>query len=97
MMKRKIEESSENTQSKVNKKAKTQKFEAEISADSNEQSQSREDDLENDSENVEEVSEHSGTTRKKKGKTSFVWNHFSIRPSDDQETEYAHCNYCERY
>lgn len=37
------------------------------------------------------------TARKKKGKTSWVWGHFSIRLSDDQQTEYAHCCYCPRY
>lgn len=37
------------------------------------------------------------TTRKKKGRTSWVWKHFNIRLSDDQETEYAHCCYCTRY
>lgn len=35
--------------------------------------------------------------KKKKGRTSWVWGHFNIKLSDDQQTEYAHCNYCAWY
>lgn len=50
---------------------------------------------------VEDVETEEGTsgTRKKKARTSWVFkgNHFNIRLSNDQKTEYAHCCYCSRY
>lgn len=35
--------------------------------------------------------------KKKKTKTSPVWLHFSVKLADDNESEYAHCNYCTRF
>ncbi|KAJ6642912.1 putative AC transposase, partial [Pseudolycoriella hygida] len=42
----------------------------------------------------EQEGSSSGAIRKKKGRTSYVWNNFSIRLGSDQKTEYAHCNHC---
>ncbi|KAJ6647768.1 putative AC transposase, partial [Pseudolycoriella hygida] len=79
----------------MKKKSKTQEAELEKSVQLTDEKNSDDEELKDNTENVDEAVQNMSTTRKKKGKTSYVWNHFSIRMSDDQKIEFAHCNYCE--
>lgn len=99
MMKRKLEQNNKDNADSL-KKLKTQETETGHFDDENqssERSPDQEIDLDEGIDNVDGGKENMGITRKKKGKTSYVWNHFSIRFADDQKMEFAHCNYCARY
>lgn len=36
-------------------------------------------------------------TKKMRKKTSPLWNHFTIKVSDDNKGQFAYCNYCDKY
>lgn len=37
------------------------------------------------------------SSKKKRKRTSPVWNHFSVKVSEvDNKSEYAHCHYCDK-
>lgn len=50
---------------------------------------------EQSNENMEQKGESSSAPKKKK-RRSYVWNHFTINLAEDGETEFAHCNYCQK-
>lgn len=91
-MKRKSEQSSENTEDGTKNREKSSKLDLE-SSNKNQAAESGDE--------AASVEAHekvgTGAVRKKKGRTSYVWNNFSIRLGSDEKTEFAHCNYCARY
>lgn len=58
----------------------------------------RDQSIESIQENVNVINDIGGpSSKKKRKKTSPVWNHFTVRVSDvDNKSEFAHCHYCDK-